>query len=157
MVVPESGEVIDVPFEYCYTRSLLSPATHPTLFASLTTDLATANSWSARPRLRNGHDVSGHVFLLTMSVLFLVDQITHSFKSALWTPARSLAVAMNILLIAIWMLATSTTALYFHTPFEKFTGFRALVFSYVRDGDIDVSFFAQSLVLPPSALPNSLC
>lgn len=128
VVVPGSGQVVDVPLEYCHTRSSLSPATHPTLFASLTSDFASANPWSARPRLRNGHDVSGHVFLLTMSVLFLVDQITHSFKFAtLWTTEHNLAVTANVLLIAIWTLATGTTALYFHTPFEKFTGFCVLI------------------------------
>ena len=128
MVVPGSGEVINVPLQHCYTRSSLSPVTHPTLFESLTTDFSTANPWSARPRLRKGHDVSGHVFLLTMSVLFLANQITHSFKSTLWTAARNLAVTVNVFLIAIWMFATGTTALYFHTPLEKFTGFRVLIF-----------------------------
>ena len=128
VVVPGSGESIDVPIEYCYTRSSLSPTTHPTLFASLAMDLTTANHWSARPRLRKGHDVSGHIFLLTMSILFLADQISHSFKSTRWTSGHNFAVMVNVLLIAIWMLATGTTALYFHTPFEKVTGFRALVF-----------------------------
>ena len=129
VVVPGSGEVVDVPFEHCHMRTPLSPATHPTLFASLTSDLTTVNPWSARPRLRRGHDVSGHIFLLTMSVLFLVDQITHSLRSTLWTSAHDLAVKVNVVLIAIWMLATCTTALYFHTPFEKFTGFRTLISS----------------------------
>lgn len=128
VVVPGSGEVIDVPLEHCYQKSSLSPATHPTLFTSLGTDFTTANPWSTRPRLRKGHDVSGHIFLLTMSVLFLVDQMTHSLKSNLWTAAHKLTVTVNVLLIAIWMLATATTALYFHTPLEKFTGFRVLLF-----------------------------
>lgn len=156
VVVPGSGEVIDVPFEYCHTRSLLSPATHPTLFSSLTTGFTTANSWSALPRLRKGHDVSGHVFLLTTSILFLVDQITHSFKFTLWTAAHNLAVTVNVLLIAIWMLATGTTALYFHTPFEKFTGFRAFIFLCVCNGDVHASLFTQSSVLPPLVLPSSI-
>ena len=145
MVVPGSGEVVEVPFEHCYTRSSLSPATHPTLFASLTTDSAMANPWSARPRLRKGHDVSGHVFLLTVSVLFLVDQITHSFKFTFWTAAHNLAVTVNVLLIAVWMLATGTTALYFHTPFEKVTGFCALILSRICNHYIDVSLFSPVL------------
>ena len=127
VVVPASQDVIDVPIEYCYTRSSLSPATHPDLFTSLTTDFTRTTSWSARPRLRKGHDVSGHIFLLTMSILFLADQITHSLKSAkLWTAVHNLAVTANVVLIAIWTFATYTTAVYFHTPFEKLTGFRAL-------------------------------
>jgi hypothetical protein len=158
VVVPVSGEVVDVPFEYCHARSSLSPATHPSLFASLTTDFATVNPWSARPRLRRGHDVSGHIFLLTMSVLFLADQITHSLKSTLWTAAHNLAVTANVVLIAIWVLATYTTALYFHTPFEKLTGFRTLISfpSVYCDEIVDVAHFPQSSVLPPSVLPNSL-
>ncbi|KAF9647313.1 hypothetical protein BDM02DRAFT_3098324 [Thelephora ganbajun] len=124
VTVPVSGEVIDVPFDHCYTRSLLSPATHPALFTSLITDFTTADPWSARPRLRRGHDMSGHIFLLTMSVLFLADQITHSLKFvALWTPVHNLAITANVVLIATWVFATCTTAVYFHTPFEKFTGF----------------------------------
>jgi hypothetical protein len=87
------------------------------------------NSLVSRPRLRRGHDVSGHVFLLTMSILFLADQITHSLKSTtLWTAVHNLAVTANVVLIAIWVFATYTTALYFHTPFEKLTGFRTLLF-----------------------------
>ena len=130
VTVPVSGEVIQVPFEHCYAKTSLSPVTHPTLFTSLTTDFNTISPWSARPRLREGHDVSGHVFLLTMSILFLVDQITHSFKSAFWTATHGLAVAANVILIVVWMLATLTTALYFHSPFEKFTGFCASFFSF---------------------------
>lgn len=128
VAVPVSGEIIGVPIEYCYTKSSLSPATHPTLFASIAADFKTATPWSARPRLRKGHDVSGHVFLLTMSVLFLVDQITHSLRSTAWKAAHNLAVTANVVLIAIWVFATYTTAVYFHTPFEKLTGFRALLY-----------------------------
>jgi len=123
VTVPASGRVIDVPIEYCYTKASLSPATHPTLFTSLATDFTTA-PWSARPRLRRGHDVSGHVFLLTTSVLFLADQITPSLAPATpWTAAHNLAVTANVVLIAIWVFATYTTGIYFHTPFEKLTGF----------------------------------
>ena len=128
VTVPVTGEVIDVPIEYCYAKSSLSPTTHPTLFTSLATDFTATAPWSARPRLRKGHDVSGHVFLLTMSILFLTDQITHSLRSAtLWTKAHNWAVTANVVLIAIWVFATYTTAVYFHTPFEKLTGFRTLL------------------------------
>jgi len=130
LTVPVSGELIDIPIEYCYTKSSLSPATHPTLFTSLTTDFTTTDPWSARPRLRKGHDVSGHIFLLTLSVLFLAHQITHSLRSAtVWTATHNLAVTANVVLIAIWVFATYTTAIYFHTPLEKLTGFRTLFFS----------------------------
>jgi hypothetical protein len=156
VVVPGSGELVDIPLEYCHSKSLVSPATDPTLFASLTSDLTSANPWSARPRLRMGHDVSGHVFLLTASILFLVDQMAHSFKSALWTAQHHLAVAVNMLLITIWIFATGTTALYFHTPFEKFTGFGALTSLFIHRDNIDTSLSTQSSVWPPSALPGFL-
>jgi len=150
VAVPVSGEIINVPIEYCYTRSSLSPATHPTLFSSVATGFTTANPWSARPRLRKGHDVSGHIFLLTMSVLFLADQITHSFKSTVWKPIHNLAVTANVVLIAIWVFATYTTAIYFHTPFEKLTGFRTLLFSCLANPTLTYRF-PQLLVFPPSA------
>ena len=146
VTIPASGEVIDVPLEYCYTKSSISPATHPTLFTSLTTDFTTAGPWSARPRLRRGHDVSGHIFLLTMSTLFLADQITHSLKSTtLWTAVHNLAVTANVVLITIWVFATYTTAIYFHTPFEKLTGFRTLsFFSCLTNTGLTSRFFFLS-------------
>lgn len=156
VVVPGSGEVVDVPFEHCYAKSPLSPATHPTLFSSLSTDFTMVNPWSARPRLRKGHDVSGHVFLLTLSVLFLVGQITYSLRSSFWTPAHDFAIKANAVLIVIWMIATCTTALYFHTPLEKITGFRTSN-SCVLRRNVDVSLFSQSSVWQRSASPSSLC
>ena len=157
VTVPVSGEVVDVPIEYCYTKSPLSPATHPTLFASLAADLTTASPWSARPRLRRGHDVSGHIFLLSMSVLFLVDQVTASLRSAtLWTAAHNLAVTANVVLIGIWVFAIYTTAIYFHTPFEKLTGFRSLFSLLWLISTTLTSLFPQFSALLRSALPGSL-
>ena len=157
VAVPVSGEVIDVPVEYCYTKSSLSPATHPALFTSLTTDFTTTAPWSARPRLRRGHDVSGHIFLLTMSILFLADQVTSSLRSAAsWTAAHNFAVTSNVVLIAIWVFATYTTAIYFHTPVEKLTGFRALFFLLAPDErSADASSFPQSSVWLRLALLGS--
>lgn len=157
VTVPISGDVINVPIEYCHTRSSLSPATHPKLFTSLTTDFIKTTPWSARPRLRNGHDVSGHVFLLTASVLFLADQITHSLRStALWTAVHNWAVTANVILIAIWVFASYTTAIYFHTPFEKLTGFRTLLFFLCHyQCSADASVFLQYSVLLHLALPKS--
>ena len=156
VAVPVSGEVIDVPIEYCYAKSPLSPATHPTLFTTLSTDFKRVAPWSARPRLREGHDVSGHIFLLTMSVLFLADQIAHSLTSTtLWTGAHNLAVTANVVLIVIWVFATYTTAIYFHTPFEKFTGFRTLFFLRLVNAALMARAPPQSSALPRSALPKS--
>lgn len=148
------GEAVRVPVELCYTKSTISSTTHPDVFLlpklytignpAITSSkdnleqsseqlvgtsdrrLTLPESWASRPRLRSGHDISGHIFLLTMSILFLVDQIQPSFNKDVWVRASSLhrwAIAANMALVAIWLFASYTTAVYFHTPFEKFTGF----------------------------------
>ncbi|TFL01598.1 inositol phospholipid synthesis and fat-storage-inducing TM-domain-containing protein [Pterulicium gracile] len=122
LVSPDATSYITVPVEYCNSKALLSPETHPDLFASTTA----STQWAtARPRLRRGHDVSGHIFLLTMSALFLADQL----RSRNWSirskgvVSREVASAATVALISIWMFAIYTTGVYFHSPLEKFTGF----------------------------------
>jgi hypothetical protein len=132
-VTLQSGTVFTVPYEYCFTRTAISRETHPSLFVG---PFAESSLWvpddrlPVLPRLRKGHDVSGHVFLLTMSVLFLVDQIRGSLRARTWSPAHACAVAFNIVLVAIWLFAISTTSVYFHSPFEKFTGYLLGVAGY---------------------------
>lgn len=117
-----SGGAFVVPHEYCLTKVPLSPVTHPGLFAAPW--VLPEAPWSAVPRLRRGHDVSGHVFLLTMSILFLADQLTPSLRAASW-PHRmhTWAVMATVGLVAIWLFALGTTSVYFHTPLEKLTGY----------------------------------
>ncbi|TFK44851.1 inositol phospholipid synthesis and fat-storage-inducing TM-domain-containing protein [Crucibulum laeve] len=122
-----SGDPISVPNEYCYTRSTITPASHPDLFI---TTFALPNEWKAVPRLRKGHDISGHVFLLTMSILFLADQLRPSFRAKHWSNLHKWAIATNIALIGIWLFASYTTSVYFHSPFEKFTGYLLGVASF---------------------------
>ncbi|EPS94403.1 hypothetical protein FOMPIDRAFT_1134408 [Fomitopsis schrenkii] len=124
------GAVVGVPTDFCYTRSTISAGTHPALFpASIVLPGA---DWRAVPRLRRGHDVSGHIFLLTMSTLFLVDQLRASFVSSApgvrrvdlkWPPHHKYAVAFTGLMISLALFASYTTSVYFHTPFEKITGY----------------------------------
>jgi len=116
-----SGAFFAVPHEYCFTKSTLSALTHPSLFASPL--LLPEDPWSTVPRLRRGHDVSGHVFLLTMSILFLADQLKPSLRAASWPAMHKWAVLSTTSLIAIWLFAIGTTSVYFHTPLEKFTGY----------------------------------
>jgi len=155
--LPEGG-IITVPNDLCYTRTTISPATHPALFAaSLVMPEA---SWRAQPRLRRGHDVSGHIFLLTMSVLFLVDQLRHSFKSVpsssnngrntqmSWPPLHVWAVLGNLMIIAVSMFSLYTTSVYFHTPFEKFTGFLLGVFGFALT---QIPFLLDAPVSRPTA------
>ncbi|KAK7692946.1 hypothetical protein QCA50_004587 [Cerrena zonata] len=131
VVALPAGGVIDVPHEFCYTKTTISPATHPSLFTS---PFAIPDaSWNTTPRLRKGHDVSGHLFLLTMSILFLADQIRYSFakirasngqeESLPWSPLHILAVIFNIGVVSASIVSVYATSVYFHTPFEKFSGF----------------------------------
>ena len=117
-----SGDPLIVPDDFCYRKITLTPETNPTLFTSTFT---LPPGWGAVPRLRKGHDVSGHVFLLTLSALFLFDQLRPSFKIAQWSLLHRWAIITNIIIIGICLFAIGTTAVYFHSPFEKFTGFRA--------------------------------
>lgn len=117
-----TGGIISVPHEHCHNRSPISPSTHPDLFTPLSlSDI----HWHATPRLRMGHDISGHVFLLTMSTLFLADQLRLSIRSGsrTWPSLHKWAVGANIILIKIWLFSIYTTSVYFHTPFEKLTGY----------------------------------
>ena len=122
-----SGTVHPVPIEYCYNKAMLSPSSHPHVFTDVPTVLGEPmkSDWSAIPRLMRGHDVSGHIFLLTMSLLFLADMI----KPSLDLPASSRSLVHNIALAAtgvlmtIWVFAIYVTGVYWHTPFEKLTGY----------------------------------
>lgn len=156
--VPNPAETyglwVPVAPEYCYSRTLITPTSHPTFFTdhpdimnalSVTTSVAGASvleSLKLRPKLFRGHDISGHLFLLTLSVLFLVDQLTPSVK-LLWRSQsasseaassedkarhpllayHTYAVSFAAALTALWVLMILTTSVYFHTPFEKVTGF----------------------------------
>ncbi len=123
-----SGEHVTVPNDLCFTRATLTPQTHPKLFnAASFSSSGIRQLLSIKPRLRKGHDLSGHVFLLTVSILFLVDQLRPSFSQrvprTLWSSLHVWAIATQVVLISIWLFSLYTTALYFHTPLEKFTGY----------------------------------
>ncbi|THH29936.1 hypothetical protein EUX98_g4244 [Antrodiella citrinella] len=77
-----------------------------------------------------------------MSVLFLADQLRHSFKrmpssssggrddQVSWPPLHIWAVLWNIALVVVSVFCLYTTSVYFHTPFEKLTGFLLGVFGF---------------------------
>jgi hypothetical protein len=117
-----SGDAISLPAEYCHARTSVSPATHPALFAS-SSSFVLPEEWRAMPRLRKGHDVSGHIFLLTLSILLLAQQLGPSFLLTRWSTPHTAAVYTNVALIAIWLFASGTTSIYFHSPWEKITGY----------------------------------
>ncbi|KAK7005640.1 inositol phospholipid synthesis and fat-storage-inducing TM-domain-containing protein [Favolaschia claudopus] len=119
-----SGDPMSLPAEYCHTRASVSPATHPTLFTSSSpSSFVLPQGWQATPRLRRGHDVSGHIFLLTLSVLLLAQQLGPSYSLTRWSLPHTVAVWANMALISIWLFASGTTSVYFHSPSEKITGY----------------------------------
>ncbi|KAF7315536.1 hypothetical protein MIND_00068900 [Mycena indigotica] len=121
-VVPlPDGQPLVLPAEYCHTRTTISPETHASFFTSQSLTLPT--DWRATPRLRKGHDVSGHIFLLTLSVLLLAQQISPSFSLTRWSTPHTIAVYTNIGLILTWLFACGTTSVYFHSPGEKISGY----------------------------------
>lgn len=121
-----AGGALTVPAAHCHTRTVLAPATHPALFAGDVSALGLTD-WSGVPRLRRGHDVSGHVYLLTQAALFLADQLRPAFRAGhrRWGTVHGWALAAHVVLLAVWLFALGTTGVYFHAPFEKFTGYGA--------------------------------
>ncbi|KAJ7188090.1 inositol phospholipid synthesis and fat-storage-inducing TM-domain-containing protein [Mycena filopes] len=125
--LPEGG-ALSLPAEYCHSRTAISPATHPALFtsseyAASSFVLPSAEWRGATPRLRKGHDVSGHIFLLTLSIMLLAQQLAPSFRLTRWSTPHTVAVSANVVLVAIWLFASGTTSVYFHSPGEKVTGY----------------------------------
>lgn len=123
MVKLPSGEFTTIPTEACFAGSAVGPISHPHFFSQISQFSSQVSDWNALPRLRRGHDVSGHIFLLTMSALFLSDQLRHSQHLASWSIMHRVAVSANVLLICIWILGSYTTSVYFHAPLEKLTGY----------------------------------
>jgi hypothetical protein len=113
---------------YCSTRVPVSRSTHPELFPAVFEGTEALSGDPLIPRLRRGHDVSGHVFLLTLSVLFLADQLRQTRTSA-----HRYAIAASGALFSLWVFSLWITSVYFHAPSEKISGFSAspphLIFS----------------------------
>jgi hypothetical protein len=147
----ESGVLLNVPIEYCHTRTTITPDLHAHLFTSpsiqsyghsgLKENLEEAwkeavESWKGgRARLYKGHDVSGHIFLLTLCILFLTDQVvgvlypSHipTVKAGTMRGVRgpeAWAFRGTLVLLALWWWMAIMTSVYFHTPQEKLSGFR---------------------------------
>ncbi|KDQ15212.1 hypothetical protein BOTBODRAFT_109055 [Botryobasidium botryosum FD-172 SS1] len=150
---PNPFNVVSVPSKFCAVKGYITPDTHPDLFSdpSFVSLLGGAQSLAVssmriRPRLYRGHDVSGHIFLLTLSVLFLADQLAPSLpllfpalapSSTARGPsirigaAHDFAVRATMALVVLWVWMTFTTSVYFHTPLEKLTGFLFGVAGYL--------------------------
>jgi hypothetical protein len=114
------GAFVPISQIYCSTRIPVSRSTHPELFPVVFEGIEALSSDPLIPRLRRGHDVSGHVFLLTLSVLFLADQLRQTRTSA-----HRYAIAASGALVSLWVFSLWVTSVYFHAPSEKISGFSA--------------------------------
>jgi hypothetical protein len=111
---------IPIPHTYCSSGLPVARSTHPELFPVVLTGVEALTNDRLIPRLRRGHDISGHVFLLTLAVLFLADQLrqTRSF-------AHRYALGASGALLSLWIFSLWVTSVYFHVPSEKISGFGA--------------------------------
>ncbi|WWC91993.1 uncharacterized protein L201_006947 [Kwoniella dendrophila CBS 6074] len=158
---------VPLPGQFCSGKPL-NANTFPELF-SLIPDLsstlkATSNHESLqalpRPRWHKGFDISGHSFLLTLSVLVLGRELSQTWKS--WAASsvirrRSIKQDQGIQsithkwsgvaatgLVAIWCWMILMTAVYFHNPPEKLSGLvLGLATSYLIN-----------ILIPPSSSPS---
>jgi hypothetical protein len=123
-----TGYVMSVPARYCQPgeNKFISPGTHPFLFAA-SLIIPDTGRWKARPRMRKGHDISGHIFLLTMSCLFLVDQLVEARRTRIQGSdlQRYVFYAVSSV-IGLELFAMYITSVYFHTAEEKLSGFGEL-------------------------------
>ena len=111
---------VPIPASFCTAGVPVTRAVNPELFplVFVVVDEMMELERKFVPRLRNGHDVSGHVFLLTLGTLFLADQIRQTRATA-HVYAR---VAVGAL-IMLWVFSLWITSVYFHSPAEKISGF----------------------------------
>lgn len=65
-----------------------------------------------------------------------------------WSIPHTVAVVLNAGLLGLWLLASATTSVYFHSPAEKITGFFLGVAGYA------ISQFIVSMVLPREKARN---
>ncbi|CAG8434181.1 8469_t:CDS:1 [Funneliformis mosseae] len=84
----------------------------------------------------NGHDVSGHCFMLIHASLFILEDANILFyRSNNWKNKFLFKLFGGLLFLWWWMLLM--TAVYFHTFFEKFTGtlsglfYWALIYGFI--------------------------
>jgi len=129
------AQVISVPTSFCEYRTTVTPETHPALFAhppvaAFFGSEGIQPGFKAVPRLYKGHDVSGHTFLLTLSVLFLVDTLVRARRGRV-EGAALVAQTAGWLLVVLWLVMLGATAVYFHTWQEKASGFVIAVVGYI--------------------------
>jgi len=109
---------VPIPQAYCSASAPVTRSTHPELFPVVFEGTEAQPNDQLIPRLRFGHDVSGHVFLLTLCVLFLADQLRQTRTSA-----HLYAIGTGGAFLSLWVFSLWVTSVFFHVPSEKISGF----------------------------------
>ncbi|KAN0135507.1 hypothetical protein V8E53_006786, partial [Lactarius tabidus] len=79
---------VPITASFCAAGVPVTRAVHPELFPLVLVGAFEADDERQFvPCLRRGHDVSGHVFLLTLGVLFLADQLRQAHHARLYARA----------------------------------------------------------------------
>ncbi|KAI9453152.1 hypothetical protein BJY52DRAFT_1189804 [Lactarius psammicola] len=111
---------VPIPTSFCAPVDPITRAAHPELFPLVLVPAFETESYYRpfEPRLRGGHDVSGHVVVLTLAVLFFADQLRQT-RAVAYVFVRA---AVGALLV-LWVFSLWVTSVYFHSPLEKTSGF----------------------------------
>lgn len=65
-----------VDAEFCYAKKPLNANTHPHLFKTGHLIVAAENGGSLKAHWKGGHDISGHTYILVLSTLYLLEELT---------------------------------------------------------------------------------
>ncbi|WRT69958.1 uncharacterized protein IL334_006949 [Kwoniella shivajii] len=155
---------VPLPQDFC-TGKPLTPSTFPQLF-SLIPSSANIHATSdhdplhalPRPRWHRGFDISGHAFLLTLSIMVLGRELAETWKSWAVKPGKInrtlfrdtgsintahwwISVSATVL-VGIWAWMILMTGIYFHNPPEKLSG---IVLG------LSTSYLINVLIPPPSS------
>ncbi|KIO18420.1 hypothetical protein M407DRAFT_31924 [Tulasnella calospora MUT 4182] len=135
-IQPPPPHYIAIPAEFCTNPTIVTPESHPALFAHpplaeyLAQGMGFDRAYKIVPKLTKGHDISGHTFLLTLSTLFLVDALVKARKGKA-TPVALVTQLAGWALVGLWATMLWATAVYFHTWQEKASGFVLAIVGFV--------------------------
>lgn len=135
---------VSVDESLCRTRAPISTTSHPILYEQFHPALQ-EHAGPIRAGWHGGFDVSGHTFVLVLSILLLAEMIIpyipswmtcHAIPSHLQSHRRvfasgsaltrllnAVALVSTMTLLALWCSMLFSTSLYYHTALEKLGGY----------------------------------
>ena len=121
---------VRVSDKLCRTRQRLTADSHPQLFDSFEPGFSTTHK-SIHAGWHGGMDVSGHTFVLTLSILYLAELVVpcmtqRAIASMPRGPMRCLktfSLYGTLSLMVLWAFMLFTTSIYYHTTQEKVVAF----------------------------------